>query len=130
MFGKRGENVDINTDRVDTLLGKGTEFKGTVKASGVLRVEGRIEGEIESSGDIIIAEGGVVNAQIKARNAIVAGEINGNMILIGKLEIKSSGKVLGDLKVEGITIEDGAVFEGRCEMSREKKPKTQKTDPT
>ncbi|ADL08976.1 bactofilin family protein [Thermosediminibacter oceani] len=130
MFGKRGETVDLNTERVDTLLGKGTEFKGTIKASGVLRIEGRIEGEIESSGDIIIAEGGVVNAQIKARNAIVAGELNGNMLLTGKLEIKSSGKVLGDLKVDSITIEDGAVFEGRCEMSREKKTKTQKTDPT
>ncbi|KXG76392.1 hypothetical protein AN618_16320 [Fervidicola ferrireducens] len=120
MFGRKNEEIKINPEAVDTLIGKGTEIKGTIRATGVLRIEGRIEGELESTGDIIIAETGVVNAQLKARNAVIAGEVNGNVFLSGKLEIKSSGRVLGDLKVEGLTVEDGAFFEGRCEMNRTK----------
>lgn len=120
MFGKKKEDVMTNPEAVDTLIGKGTEIKGTIRAAGVLRIEGRIEGELESAGDVIVAETGVVNAQMKARNAIIAGEVNGNIVLSGKLEIKSSGRVLGDLKVEGLTVEDGAFFEGRCEMNRTK----------
>ncbi|MCG0275110.1 MAG: polymer-forming cytoskeletal protein [Thermosediminibacteraceae bacterium] len=128
MFGKKTESVEINPEKVDTLIGKGTEIKGTVKASGVIRIEGKIEGELESAGDVIVTETGVVNAQLKARNAIVAGEVSGNILLSGKLEIKSSGKVLGDLKVESISIEDGALFEGKCEMNKDKKTKITKTD--
>ncbi|MDN5331440.1 MAG: hypothetical protein PWP45_665 [Tepidanaerobacteraceae bacterium] len=121
MFGRKNEELRINSETVDTLIGKGTEIKGTMKASGILRIEGRIEGELESTGDVIIAETGVVNAQVKARNAVIAGEVNGNIFLSGKLEIKSSGRVLGDLKVEGIIVEDGAFFEGRCEMTNRAK---------
>ncbi|SHM17975.1 protein CcmA, bactofilin family [Caldanaerovirga acetigignens] len=120
MFGRKNEKIKVNPEAVDTLIGKGTEIKGTVKATGVLRIEGKVEGELESTGDIIVAETGVVNAQLKARNAVIAGEVNGNIFLSGKLEIKSSGKVLGDLRVEGIIVEDGAFFQGRCEMDRTK----------
>ncbi|MFO7152003.1 MAG: polymer-forming cytoskeletal protein [Bacillota bacterium] len=120
MFGKKKEEISISSEAVDTLIGKGTEIQGVIRASGVLRIEGRVEGELESAGDVIVADTGAVNAHIKARNAIIAGEVNGNIFLSGKLEIKSSGRVLGDLKVEGLTIEDGAFFEGRCEMNKAK----------
>jgi cytoskeletal protein CcmA (bactofilin family) len=120
MFRRKNEEIRVNPEVVDTLIGKGTEIKGTVKATGVLRIEGRVEGELESTGDIIVTETGVVNAQLKARNAVIAGEVNGNIFLSGKLEIKSSGKVLGDLRVEGMIVEDGAFFQGRCEMDRTK----------
>ncbi|MCF6096272.1 polymer-forming cytoskeletal protein [Thermovorax subterraneus] len=120
MFRRKNEEIRVNPEAVDTLIGKGTEIKGTVKATGVLRIEGRVEGELESTGDIIVTETGVVNAQLKARNAVIAGEVNGNIFLSGKLEIKSSGKVLGDLRVEGMIVEDGAFFQGRCEMDRTK----------
>jgi cytoskeletal protein CcmA (bactofilin family) len=116
MFGKRDEGLPLSMDKVDTIIGKGTEFSGTIKASGLLRIEGKVEGEIESSGDVVLAEGSEVNAELKARHSVIAGTYSGNISLEGKLEIRATGKVRGDVRVAGLVIEDGAHFDGKCEM--------------
>ncbi|HHW01380.1 MAG TPA: polymer-forming cytoskeletal protein [Thermoanaerobacterales bacterium] len=116
MFGKKTEGASLSMDKVDTILGSGTEFNGKIKAAGILRIEGKVEGEIESTGDVIITENGVVNADIKARHAVIAGTYSGNVWLEGKIEIRSTGKVIGDIKVASIVIEDGGLLEGKCEM--------------
>ncbi|MDK2877716.1 MAG: hypothetical protein PWR06_432 [Thermoanaerobacteraceae bacterium] len=116
MFGKKTEGVSMSMDKVDTILGAGTEFDGKIKAAGILRIEGKVEGEIESTGDVIITESGVVNADIKARHAVIAGAYSGNVSLEGKMEIRATGKVMGDIKVASLVIEDGGLLEGKCEM--------------
>jgi len=126
MFGKKSEGVSVSMDKVDTILGAGTEFNGKINAAGILRVEGKVEGEIESTGDVIITEGGMVNADIKARHAVISGSFNGNASLEGKLEIRATGKVIGDIKVASIVIEDGGLLEGKCEMQNIAHDKTLK----
>ncbi len=123
MFGKRSEPTIANTDRVDTILGKNAEFNGKIKSSGLMRIEGNFDGELECDEDLIISEGAKVTAELKARNAIIAGVYQGNIQLDGKLEIKSTGKVTGDIKVGTLLVEDGAFFDGKCEMrGAERKP--------
>ncbi|AEE92724.1 conserved protein of unknown function [Tepidanaerobacter acetatoxydans Re1] len=116
MFGKRSEPTIANTDRVDTILGKNAEFNGKIKSSGLMRIEGNFDGELECDEDLIISEGAKVTAELKARNAIIAGVFQGNIQLDGKLEIKNTGKVTGDIKVGTLLVEDGAFFDGKCEM--------------
>lgn len=118
MFGKRNEPAPpaVNTDKVDTFIGKGTEFKGTLNATGVLRIDGKVEGEVNTTGDVVIGETGRVEADIKTRHVTTAGEVRGNISAEGKLEIISTGKIYGDIKVMHLVINDGAVFEGKCEM--------------
>jgi len=116
MFNKRDEARPISSERVDSILGKGTEFTGKIKSSGIIRIEGKFDGELESSQDVIIAEEADVHADIKARHAVISGIYHGNVELAGKLEIKSLGKVFGNIKVASIVIEDGGVFEGECNM--------------
>ncbi|MDI3480838.1 MAG: hypothetical protein PWQ97_493 [Tepidanaerobacteraceae bacterium] len=131
MFGKKTEGIAVSADKVDTILGSGTEFVGKIRAAGILRIEGKVEGEIESTGDVIITESGSVKADIKARNAVIAGSFNGNAELEGKMEIRATGKVIGDIKVASIVIEDGGLLEGRCEMqniSQERNFKLVKTE--
>ena len=119
MFGKRSEPTKVNIDKIDTILGKSAEFNGKIKSSGLLRIEGKFDGEIECEQDLIITESGRVNAELKARNAVIAGTYEGNILLKGKLEITNTGKVTGDIKVATLVIEDGAFFDGRCEMQGE-----------
>ncbi|MCR4430295.1 MAG: polymer-forming cytoskeletal protein [Tepidanaerobacteraceae bacterium] len=116
MFSKKTDGIAVSAEKVDTIFGSGTEFIGKIKAAGILRIEGKVEGEIESTGDVIITESGTVKADIKARHAVIAGSFNGNAALEGKMEIKATGKVIGDIKVASIIIEDGGLLEGRCEM--------------
>jgi len=103
-------------DKVNTLIGVGTEIKGTIKASGGIRIDGRVDGELHHEGDLIVGEEGVVEATIKTRNATVAGEVRGNIEASGRVEIVSTGKVLGDLVVTTLVINEGAVFDGNCQM--------------
>ena len=116
MFGKKQESMPANLDKVDTIIGKSVQISGSIRAEGILRIEGKVEGEIQSSGDVIITESGVVKSDMKARNAVIAGTYNGNLALEGKLEIRATGKVEGDVKVDGFVVEDGRAFDGKCEM--------------
>ena len=108
----------VNTDKVDTIIGKDTNFKGNIKASGTLRIDGKVEeGEIDCQGDVIVGESGFVAASLKAKNLLVAGVIKGNVNISGKLEIASTGKLEGDiLSTSSLIIDDGALFQGSCQM--------------
>lgn len=120
----RGGAPAIETDRIDTIIGKDTEFKGIINSSGVIRIDGRVEGEIHHKGDLVVGEGGVVAAHVKARNITIAGEVKGNVEAEGKLELIPSGKLYGDIKVESLIIGNGAVFRGLSEMKGDAKSET------
>lgn len=118
---KKKNHFDIPSEKVNTVIGKDTSFKGSITSKGLIRVDGEMEGEINTQGDLVIGESGKADVELKARSAAVAGQLKGTIELSGKLEIKSTGSVTGSIKINGLVIEDGAVFSGSCEM----KPKAQ-----
>lgn len=101
---------------MDTVIGKETEIKGTLTSSGVIRIDGKVEGEVTHKGDVIIGETGHVAANISARNVAVGGSVQGNIEAAGKLELLPTARVAGDVKVGSLVISEGAVFRGRSEM--------------
>jgi len=103
-------------DKVSTIIGVGTEIKGSLKATGGIRIDGRVDGEIHHEGDLVIGEEGVVEAVVKTRNVTIAGELRGNVEASGRVEIVGTGKLLGDIVVNALIINEGAVFEGHCQM--------------
>ncbi|MBP2655909.1 MAG: Polymer-forming cytoskeletal [Firmicutes bacterium] len=119
MFGKKDSIISsFGSTAMETVVGKGTKIIGNIDATGTIRVDGQLEGEITTKGDLIIGESGSVKAKIKAHSAIISGTINGNMEVADKLELASTGKVYGDIKTGSLVIGEGAVFKGACEMSR------------
>ncbi len=67
---------------------------------------------------LIIGEQGRVYANIKSKSVTIAGEVHGNLECSENLEILSTGKLYGDVKVTNLFIDDGAVFDGNCEMKQ------------
>lgn len=112
----RRDSTTQKPDRLDTVIGKDALFKGILTCETGLRVDGRIEGEIQSSGDIVIGEGALVVANVHARNVLVAGEIRGNLKSTGRLEITQKGRVSGDINVNSLVIAEGGMLEGKSEM--------------
>lgn len=96
MFGGRKQTAEF--DRVDTVLGAGTEIKGTIKAKGTLRIDGAVDGEIELDGDLIVSESAQLTANVHGRHATVAGKIKGDLDLTGRLEIAPTGKIYGQIE--------------------------------
>ncbi len=118
MFKKAGTEQDApKWDRVDTIIGKNTHINGTVTSTGVLRVDGKIEGQLIHRGDLIVGESGTVEATVSVRHITIAGRVRGNVEAEGKIEIVSTGQLLGDVKSSGLIIADGAVFVGKSEMN-------------
>lgn len=101
---------------IDTIIGKDTTVKGRIDAEGGIRVDGKFEGQIFTSGDVIVGETGSLVADVEAKNISIAGEVRGNVLARGKLELIPTGKLFGDVRMAILVVEDGAVFQGQCEM--------------
>jgi cytoskeletal protein CcmA (bactofilin family) len=103
------------TDSIENVLGKSATVHGDLKASGAFRIDGTVEGAVESAAAVVIGEGGVVRGDVRGTDIIVAGQVVGNVICSGHLEIVATGKIEGDIEAKSVRIETGGVF---CGMSR------------
>jgi len=106
-----------------TILGPGTRFEGTIKVPHNLNIDGEFVGTIETSEVITIGPNGVVKADIKAKSAVVAGTIEGNLIVEDRVELYQKSSLTGDLRVKELIINEGAIFHGNCSMSTGKAEK-------
>ena len=104
---------------ITTVFSKDTEFYGDLKFKKSLQINGFLEGEIESEGFLVVGEGAVVRANIRAKTVIIGGEVHGNIEATERLEILTSGKLYGNIRTSKLKIADGVVFEGKCEMIKE-----------
>jgi cytoskeletal protein CcmA (bactofilin family) len=110
-----------SSEKVETIVGPGTAVQGNILATGTVRVDGRVIGEIQTEGDIIVGEKGQVNGIVKGRDITIAGSLEGNVDASGRLHIVSTGKVNGDIVVESLMVEDGAKYKGNCKMKTDVK---------
>jgi cytoskeletal protein CcmA (bactofilin family) len=118
MFSRREDSgtVSSSSKTILTIIGKGTEGTGRLAGKGSIRIDGKYEGEIDTEGDVIIGESGCVIANVKASTLSIAGALQGNVSISGKLEILPTGKLIGDAKIGSLVIEEGAMLRGHCEI--------------
>ena len=103
----------IALDHASTYLDHGSSVKGILNFDGPARIDGEIEGEINSKDIVAIGEDAVVSADIKAVTIVVAGAVSGELSASHSIEIYSSAKVLfGSLTAPEMSIGEGATIEG------------------
>ena len=95
------------------------EINGSIRFNNKLTLEGKIEGEIDAKGSLIIGKNGKVKGNIKAQQASIQGTVEGNISANEKVELKSNAKVIGDIKASKLAIEEGVTFCGKCEVNPE-----------
>jgi cytoskeletal protein CcmA (bactofilin family) len=95
------------------VLSSDVEIKGTVKFQHDLIVDGKIEGDIQSTGNLTIGENARIKAEVKTGTIVVYGKVHGNMTATDRIELKSSAEVIGDIKTQTLVIEGGAIFVGK-----------------
>jgi len=117
ILSKKGEPQKGNIDESKTVLGSNAVFKGELNFKNTLCIHGEFEGKLTTSDKLIVAEQGAVLANIEAGTVICRGKITGNVIASQKVEIHSTGKILGDVHTPALMIELGAVFKGKSNMS-------------
>ncbi len=109
--------------KLDTLIGKDTVVKGTIKAKGSLRVDGEFEGNITISDTFTAGSSAAIKGDVRCREAFVSGKIEGNIYAQGKVEMHTGANLSGDVTCKGIMIQDGVFFEGRCSMKEKEQLK-------
>lgn len=114
MFGMGKKKAD---GHINGFIGKGVNISGKLSFDGVVRIDGRFEGEIDATGALIVGADAVIEAKIKVATALVSGEIRGDIEAASKVELVFPGKVYGNIKTNKLIIGEGSLFEGKCEMS-------------
>jgi cytoskeletal protein CcmA (bactofilin family) len=97
---------------------EGTEIKGSVKSSTDFRIDGKIEGNMQCEGKIIIGEKGYIKGEIVSKNMEISGKVEGTIMVEGLLSLKSSAVVDGEITTGKLIIEVGAMFNGNCKMTK------------
>ena len=114
--------MDRNTNfdkTVNTIIGRGAVSEGHFQIEAGMRVDGVLKGELESSGTLIVGTSGVVEANIKVRDALVSGRIVGNLVAEEKVHLQSKATFIGKIQTGVLIVEDGAVFQADCDAGSE-----------
>jgi len=100
----------------DTILSPDIDFTGTLRFEKPFLIRGRVSGEINATGLLVIDEGAVVNANINALRVLIRGQVKGDVTAVEKVEVTITGKLAGNVTAPEIYMETGCVFNGRCTM--------------
>jgi cytoskeletal protein CcmA (bactofilin family) len=89
---------------------------GDLRAEGVVRVEGRVTGNVATGGQILLSQGGVIEGNLETREAIIAGEVHGNVAATDRIEIQPTAAIHGDIVTPRLLIQEGGRLNGAIRM--------------
>lgn len=111
-----GKTFEVE-NKLPNMIGPGTKIVGNIETNGDIRIDGNIEGNINSKGKVVIGGNGVVKGEINCVNAELSGALNGKINVTELLSLKASSKITGEMVVGKLSIEPGALFSGTCSMN-------------
>ena len=115
MAGKIEPGSELN------LIAAGTVFEGKLRTPGSIRIDGKIIGEVTATQSVSIGNSGEIEGNISAKIITIGGKITGKVVAQEKLLLESKAVVHGDIRAAMLVIDEGAMFDGKCVMSEEKK---------
>lgn len=115
MFNKQTAEIS-NKKTAETFIGPSVKVEGDFTGEGDLVIEGVVVGNVRTNNNLTIGPEAVVEAEIKAKNAFIAGKVKGNVTLKGKLDLTSSGQIIGNVKAAVLSVETGGIINGQLTM--------------
>jgi cytoskeletal protein CcmA (bactofilin family) len=117
MFAKNAPQGGISNKDAETIIGASVKVEGNFVCEGDMIVDGEVKGKIATNGFLQVGGRSLIKADVKAGNGKISGEVRGNVKVDGYLELTASAKIYGDIDVQSLSIEKGAVLNGRCTMT-------------
>ncbi|MFA7309126.1 MAG: polymer-forming cytoskeletal protein [Patescibacteria group bacterium] len=108
--------LQANVTHAETIVGAGVALSGKLEAKHNIQINGSFSGEIMAEGDVVVGTDGEVNAPIHAKNATIAGIVNGDVNVVNELDILSTGKVNGNISAKILSVKPGGIFSGSSIM--------------
>lgn len=104
-------NEDIS---INSVLGKGSAFKGDISINGFMRIDGDLDGNLEASGNVIVGEAARIHGNIIARSITVGGVVKGNITAPEGVHLLSTSVVFGDVETKRLQADDNVLLHGHC----------------
>ncbi|MFC1821296.1 polymer-forming cytoskeletal protein [Thermodesulfobacteriota bacterium] len=112
-------NGKEKTRQTYTIIGADVSLQGNIFSKGLIRIDGTLIGRIECESTLVIGETGRVEGDVVARGVLIAGELLGNATVQDHIEIRQHGRLHGDIITSKLVMEQGVIFEGKCQMNPE-----------
>ncbi len=110
------EGAATKSDVIENIIGRSCTIRGDLAADGAFRIDGTIEGSVESRASVVLGESGVIRGGVRGTDVVIAGTVQGDVICEGHLEILAKGTVEGDIAAKSMRIETGGIFRGTSRM--------------
>lgn len=104
------------TNETETIIGSSVRVEGNFKSEGNISIDGIVQGSLKTNHDLKIGPSAKIKAEVEANNLFLAGEIKGNIKVKEKTQLKNTAKILGNLETKILSVEEGAVINGKCLM--------------
>jgi cytoskeletal protein CcmA (bactofilin family) len=108
----------IGVSGLNTVIGKDSTIEGHIEVKGGLRVDGVVRGKVSTTDSLTVGDGGVIEADMTTKTAIIGGKVVGTIIAEEKIELQSKAVVEGDITTKNLIVEEGAIFQGTCNMKK------------
>jgi cytoskeletal protein CcmA (bactofilin family) len=119
---------DALNSQAETVVGPSVKIQGDLNSEGNIRIEGQVTGKVNTSQSLYVNPGAHITADVLAGNAVIGGEIKGNLKINGQLILQATAKVNGDIICSVLRVEDGAQFSGKCAMNGKGEMEMKKED--
>ena len=108
----KGSETNGQYSKID----QNTSLKGTIKAKTDIRIDGFVEGNVETTGKVILGKEAKVSGEVSCTNAEIEGFFKGKLIVSGILSLKTNSNVEGEVLIQKLIVEAGAIFNAQCKM--------------
>ncbi|WP_027183661.1 bactofilin family protein [Desulfovibrio inopinatus] len=103
-------------DEINAFLGAGTTYQGRLDFEGSVRIDGNFQGEVESSGTLVVGKDATIIGQVKVGQLVLSGRLEGDVTAQKKVTMHKTAVFYGNLVTPALVVEDGAVLEGKVTM--------------
>ena len=120
MFNKDANGESRSTpvagDANLSVIAAGSKVMGDFECSGVLKIEGTVEGTIRGARQVLLGRQGVVKGDIETREAVIGGNVEGSIHALERVEIQGTAAVVGNIHTKSIVIREGGQINGAVRM--------------
>ncbi|MCP9452575.1 MAG: polymer-forming cytoskeletal protein [Nitrospira sp.] len=116
MTPARSQRTEMG-EEISAFVGRGVDFKGTITYQGTVRIDGTVEGEIQTDGILLVGEEAVLKAKVTAGTIVCKGKITGDILAKDKIKLRTPAVITGGVKTPMLSMEEGVMFNGTLEMT-------------
>lgn len=110
------EHLDLNGVFINSIIGEGAKFKGSIALKGLFRIDGDFHGTIEKADKVLVGRNGRAQCSIHAGTVVVGGVVKGDIVSTKKVVVLSTGMVIGNISTPRLMVEDGVILDGKCKI--------------